>query len=142
MKTKNLLILLTFIFIYGFKINEIDWINCNKRSFDLILKEKEELKNSKVKTFETDTSINFKSKENIYKIYGKPNRERLVKYTYPSPNILWILEGPLNVIKECPVLMMEWDYVELKLERVVLFVTRDEAMISITNILYDEGLSY
>ena len=121
---------------------KIDFNNSNKRSYDVIEKEKKTLSILNIKTFETDTTLNFKMKDEIIEIFGEPDEDRIVAYNYPSPNILWILEGPLTDIKECTVLMMNWHYKNLKQIRTILFIRNGCQWVSITNVLYDDGLEF
>ena len=135
-------IYLIILLLFGCKSIEFDKENSNKRCYEIISKEREILKISKIKTFNTDTLINFKTEVEIIGLFGKPDKRRIVGYKYPSPNILWILEGPIPKVKECDVLMLEWHYIEKKLFRVVLFIELKKKWISITNILYDDSLEY
>ena len=124
-------------------INNIDLTKTNKRSYDIIQKEKIGLKEHLgITIFDTDTTINFKTRDEIIELFGKPDSERTVVYSYKSFNILWILEGPLQNIKKYIVLMMEWEYKKDELTRVVLFIEKDGAWLSITNILYPIDLMF
>jgi hypothetical protein len=143
MKTKYfylVAIILTLINISCSSLN-IDLSQVNKRSYDIINKEKIILAKIHVKTFETDTALNFKSFEEIKKIYGEPKSADVVYYRYKSPNLLWILEGPLKDIKECTVLMCEWDYPDKNLKRIFIFISMDDKWISISNLLCDYNLN-
>jgi len=140
---KEIFIIASFLcLIFGCSNIAIDFANANKRSYDLIQKEKIAVSRIKVKTFETDTTINFKTVKEITSFFGPPDEIREVIYHYPSPNVLWLLEGPLPDIKECEVLMYEWKYKEKGLLRVVLFVRFKEQWNSVSNLLYDSSLEF
>lgn len=138
----NPIFLLLILFLIGCSSYQIDLEKSNKRSYDLINKEKLSLASLNIKTFDTDTTINFKTIQEIIDIFGKPNKSNEVTYTYPQPNILWILEGPLDGIKKINILKFEWEYKDKELHRVVIFIKHLGEYMSFCNILYEDGLEY
>lgn len=136
MKTIFLLLLCLTV---SCSVIKYDKLNSNKKFIDMITYYNNRTTLGIV--LETDTTINFKDEKYILDMFGAPRSRDTVLYKYPAPNLLWILTVPFeDKIKECPVLMMEWEYKKSK--RVVLFIIENNEWVSLVNMLYPSGLEW